>query len=344
VDGDLICNRFDQLYSERKSLDDTLQLVERFVMPYRNEFFRQLSSEHEVNWRRRTIYDGTAVADCLILANAVASNIIPASYQWFSLGFQDEHLNTSKGPREWLDQCEERLWRTLRESDFHAEGKKMITDGTGFGTSMLLQEEVDDLEWKGLDFTATPLMDTYFELDSHNNIARAYWRKTWTSLQAIDKFPDAKEQLGEMCKDDPVDMKRDYILCIYFRDNMKDADITKPLAPDLRPVGYKWVQRESREVLKEGGYYHMPAMRHIWDTTAGSKYGYSPAMVALSDIMTLNEFVGQKSEATAKVLDPAMWTTDRGFIGDVDLYAGGITERWPRTSRTVCSYPSTGTS
>jgi hypothetical protein len=326
MDASLIVNRFEQLYSERKTLDDTLQLVERFVMPYRSEFFRDLGSEQQVNWRRRSIYDGTAVNDCEQLASAISSNVAPAAMKWFNLTFRNSEINEDQAAREWLDECEEILWKTLLESDFHQEFNKSVLDICGFGTNTLLMEEVDDLEWKGIDYTATPLMDAYYELDASDKVSRMYYVKRWTSLQAIEKFPKSEEALKTLTKDDPVDKKKDYILCIYYREDHESIDTSKPLNPELRPVGYKWVCKESSTTLKEGGYYFMPAMRNIWKATAGSKYGHSPAMIALSDIMQLNEFVAQLSEASAKALDPAMWTTNRGFIGDVDLEAGGITD------------------
>jgi len=324
MDGALIVSRFDQNESDRKTLDGTLQLVERFVMPYRDDFYSDLNTESEVNWRRRSIFDGTAVNDCEQLSNAISSNVAPAAMKWFNLTFRDDAVNEDQAAREWLDECERILWKTLLESDFHAEFNKSTLDICGFGTNTLLMEEEDDMEWKGIDFTATPLMDAYYELDSSDKISRSYYRKRWTSLQAMDKLPDAN--LSDLTKDDPIEMKKDYILCIYYRDDHEKIDTSKPLAPERRPVGYKWVCRTSGTVLKEGGYYFMPAMRNIWKATAGSKYGHSPAMIALSDIMQLNEFVAQLSEASAKALDPALWTTERGFIGDVDLAAGGVTD------------------
>lgn len=325
MDASLIVSRFEQLDSERKTLDDTLQLIERFVLPYRGEFYRSLMTEHEINWRRRSIYDGTAPNDCEQLASAISSNVAPPSMKWFNLSFRDDDLNEDQAAREWLDDCEGIVWRTLLKSDFHSEFDKSTQDITGFGTSTLLMEEIDDMEWKGIDYTALPLMDTYFELDPQDKISRSYHVKRWTSLQAIEKFPDAAEELKSITKDDPVDHKKEYILCIYFRDDHESIDTSKPLKPENRPIGYKWVCKDSVTELKEGGYYFMPAMRNIWKATAGSKYGHSPAMVALSDILQINEFVSQLSEASAKALDPAMWTTERGFIGDVELISGGIT-------------------
>jgi hypothetical protein len=47
-------------------------------------------------------------------------------------------------------------------------------------------------------------------------------------------------------------------------------------------------------------------------------------MIALGDILQLNEFTAQISEASAKAIDPAMWTTSRGIVGDLELRAGSL--------------------
>ena len=245
---ELICSRFEQLESERKTLDNTLQIVERFVTPFRGEFYRDLSTEHEVDWRRRGLYDSTAVTACQSLASSIHSNLTSPSVQWFSLNFQDDSLNTSGEARKWLDEVEKLIWRTLLESDFNGEIAKVYLDICSFGTSILLQEEVNGDMWKGMDFTATPMMDSYFELGGRDKVNRVYFRKRMTLLQIKDRFPDADlSELGDPEEGkEPVSRKYEVILCIYKRKVDPDVDLTKPVAAAKRPVGFKWVLKQAK--------------------------------------------------------------------------------------------------
>ena len=162
MNGEDIRLRFDSLESLRKTLDDTLQAIEKFILPFRGEFFRPMTSEFEVEWRRRKIYDSTAVVACNLLAAQIHSNLTSPSVKWFALRFRDEDVNTMQEVMEWLDKVEEMVWQAILESDFNMEIAETYLDLCGFGTACLFEEEVDEEEWNGVNFTAVPIRDSYF--------------------------------------------------------------------------------------------------------------------------------------------------------------------------------------
>jgi hypothetical protein len=84
------------------------------------------------------------------------------------------------------------------------------------------------------------------------------------------------------------------------------------MADDAQPIG------------DEGGYYEMPAFVARWRMMSGSQWGFSPAMLALPDILTLNELVNLILRSAEKVLDPVTLTTQRGVMGDLDMEPGGV--------------------
>ena len=54
---------FDRLETERKTLDSTLEVIRKFFVPFRGEFFRDMGTEHEVEWRdMRQVFDTTGIA------------------------------------------------------------------------------------------------------------------------------------------------------------------------------------------------------------------------------------------------------------------------------------------
>jgi hypothetical protein len=307
-------------------MDDELQTIERFVVPYRGEFTRPLTSENEVWWSRSSIYDATAPVSANLLASQMHGNLTSPSQRWFSLRFRDEDMNTNQAAKEWIEDTEERLWQTLLESDFNNEAAEMYLDLVSFGTSCVMMEEKSDIldEWDGIDFTTVPMADIYFEPGADTMPLRVYRRLRYTSLQLRDRFGDNLPSAIAEAEDD-VDRKYEVVFCVYPREDSEDADITKPLKPEARPYGYKYILHDGGEELEEGGYYHFPAMIIRWNKVAGARYGYSPAMIALSDILQLNTVVAQTSEARAKAIDPPYLTTERGIFGDLDLTPGGLT-------------------
>ncbi len=324
MDNKEIVRRFDLLYAERQgSVDQTWDLVERFVLPLRGEFYVSLNSENEVDWRRREVYDSTAVFAAQSLAASMQSNLTSASQRWFELRFRNDDLNTQKVAMEWLETCTNLIYMALQESNFEIEVAEAYLDLVGYGTC-LLTEELDDTG--ELVFAANPLRDTVFEQDHRKQVATVFRKLSWTPTQMISKFgedgvPDEIREKAE--KPEGSTDREDVIFCVYTR---KGKDGEAPLAPKERPFGYKYVLKTGHETLgEEGGYYEMPCYVARWKTVAGSKWGKSPAIDSMGDILTLNQLKEATLEAASKVIDPPQKTEDGALVGDLDLDRGGLT-------------------
>lgn len=316
-----IRKRFDALWSQRQNLNDTMQAIEKYVVPYRGDFFKPNSSEYEVEWRRRMIYDSTAPVAADLLASQIHSNLTSPSIRWFELRFREQAINDQQEAKEWLDAVQNRIWQTLLESDFNMEIAETYLDLVSFGTAILFEEELNEQDWEGVTFTAMPVRHTCFEFGADDNLLRFYRRLQFTRLQIADRWPDF--DMSELPgSDEDVDTRHDIIFCVYQRNNKNPSN---RMAPNARPYGYKYVCHHSGQELEEGGYYDMPAFVVRWKKVSGSHWGHSPAFIALSDILQLNEVVAQLSEAREKEIDPPMKTTERGILGDLDLRSGTLT-------------------
>jgi hypothetical protein len=325
-----IVKRADALESQRKTLENTYQIIEKYVRPFSGEFFKPMNSEHEVDWRRREIYDSTAIVSADLLAGQIHANLVSPAVKWFNFDFRDSEMQRDTEAQKWLDGLEDMCWRSFADSNFNLQVAEFLTDLVTYGQAVRFEEDEAESEWKGIDFSAIPIRDMYFEPDAKDQPLRLYRRLQYTSLQLMDRFEMDSDWLKAHGEDDEVDRKWTVWFCIYPRDEERkaydEADIKpKRIAPNVRPWGYKYVLVEGMLELEEGGYYDMPAFHTAWKKVAGSRNGHSPAFIALSDILQLNEVVKQSSEARAKAIDPPTITTERGIIGDVDLEPGGLT-------------------
>ncbi len=326
-----IKKRFEALWSQRKTVEQTWDLIEMFIMPIRGgKFFETQQSEHEVDWRRgRSVYDSTAQNACNTLASSIHGAITSPATRWFSLKFRDPELNQSTTNMQWLEKTANILFFALQDSNFNLEVNECYLDLTGFGSSIVFEEPVSDKTWEGLDFSAIPIREGYFEMDHKRQVKRFYRLLQWTPTQIVSKFgdkvPDIIKEKAENAQN--VDEKIDIIFCVYPRDDIGDTTWVKKLPPTKRKYGFKYILRtgESEELGDEGGYYEMPAYVPRWQTASGSQWGFSPATIALSDVMTLNALVELVLQALEKVVDPANLTTERGLISDLDLGAAGLT-------------------
>lgn len=329
MDNQNIIKRLDQLQSERKTIESTWELIEQFITPYRGEFFRNNTSEHEQDWRKREIFDSTAVNACQTLAASIHGSITSPSFRWFDLQFRVDNLNQTQEAKEWLDDTADRIYNALQESNFNLEISECYTDLVSYGSSVVIEEQQGDpLDGEDVElvFAAVPIKEAYFDADHRGGILNFYRRLMWTPSEIISKFgvdglPEKVVTAYEQGKSDRMEL----IYCIWKRKDVEEPKDAGIIAPEKRPYGYKYILKEGGQTLgDEGGYYEMPAYVPRWRKTSESKWGNSPSMAALSDVLTLNQLVELIMRSAEKVIDPALKVTERGLLSDVDMRPSGL--------------------
>jgi hypothetical protein len=325
-----IVKRFDALVSQRKSVEDVWQVINQLVVPFRGDFFRDISSEHSVSWRdNRNVFDSTAIDAAHILASSIHGSLTSPAIRWFELAFRSQRLNETKEARQWLEESASLCFTALQDSNFNLEANETYLDLVSYGTSMIIEEvEEKNGQFQRLNFQSVPVEEMWFEQDHAGQTHRAYRRHKWTPVQIITKFGDKVPQWVKEKAENPqgIDVKETVIMCIYPRKDKMDADVSKILAPDERPYGMKYVlHKDATELGDEGGYYEMPAFVPRWRKTSKSMWGHGPAMIALPDILTINSLVELILKSTEKVVDPPTKVTERGLLSDLDLEPAGLT-------------------
>lgn len=320
---------YNALKSIRKTVEEHWQLIERFVCPGRGKFFQDEKNEHELTWRRRELYDSTAPMASQSLAASIHGSLTSAAIKFFNYMFRQDDLNQNQEAMAWVEQCADITYQALQDSNFNIEASEFYLDLVNFGTATIVEEELNQEVWEGLEFRSIPQKEVYFQLRYDKTLIRLFRRMEMTALQMIDKFgreacPDWLREQAD--NNSNVDQKHTVIFAIYERPENKDADTSKILAPEQRPFGWRYVmERDFHPLGPEGGFYEMPAFVARWRLMSGSQWGYSPAMLALPDILTLNQLVELILRAGEKVVDPATITTERGIIGSLDLEPAGLT-------------------
>jgi len=331
MDGSDIKKRFDYLVSQRKTVEDVWEVINKLVVPFRGDFFRDINSEHAVTWRdNREVFDSTAIDAAGTLAASIHGSLTSPAIRWFELAWREAELNDDRDARAWLEDAAHKCFTALQDSNFNLEANETYIDLVSYGTSLIIEEvEEKNGVFQKLNFQSVPVEETWFEQDHTGQANRAYRRYMWTAEQIVTKF--GKEGVPETLYTqsqsvESIDKKLMVVMCIYPREDKQDADVSKVLAAKERPWGMKHIlHKDSYELGEEGGYYEMPAFIPRWRKTSKSMWGHGPAMIALPDILTINSLVELILKATEKVVDPPTKVTERGLLSDLDLEPAGMT-------------------
>lgn len=331
MDAKDIRKRFDTLVSQRKTVEDVWDVINKLVVPFRGDFFRDISSEHAVTWRdNREIFDSTAIDAAGTLAASIHGSLTSPAIRWFELAWRQNELNDNKEARQWLEESAHKCFTALQDSNFNLEANETYIDLVSYGTSMIIEEVIEENgQFQQLNFQSVPVEETWFEQDHTGQAHRTYRRYMWTAEQIVTKFGEdgvPEDLLKQSKTPQSMDKKLAVIMCIYPRSEKKDADVSKILSPKERPFGMKHIlHKDAEELGEEGGYYEMPAFIPRWRKTSKSMWGHGPAMIALPDILTINSLVELILKSTEKVVDPPTKVTERGLLSDLDLEPAGMT-------------------
>jgi len=328
MDPQDIVRRMDALVSDRKVIEQTWQAIEMFIRPFSGKFFREETGEQSIEWRRRNIYDGTAVMAAQSLASSLHGVLTSPATRWFGMQFRDKDLRNNHEASTWLENAALKTYNALQDSNFNLEINETYRDLTTYGTSLLVGEPQEDMAkgWKGVQFASVPIKEGYFEENKTGGVRAFYRLIRWPASRIIDKFgaenvPEKVTQAFDKADDSLFEL----VFAIWRREDVDENPLSGVIPPKDRPYGYMYVFKADKTIIgEEGGYYEMPVYAPRWLTTSESRWGNSPATVALADVLTLNQLVELVLKSAEKVIDPTILTEERSILADLDLGAGKI--------------------
>jgi len=318
-----LVQRFEALRSERSNLDSTYDLIDQFVAPNKGRLWSR-DEENSIEWRERDRYEDTAVLAAQTLASSMHGAITNPAHKWFSFRFRDLDLNDSTIASEWLQRCEDIVFHTINDSNFTTEVTEYYLNDVAFGTAIMTHLDMDgEFRFKNLD-----IKGVYFEEDFQGKANGLFYEREYTALQLAKKYPDTCPEsiLAQAKNPNAGQTKHEVIHAIYFEKDNSGQDTSVILAAENRPFQEMYILKSDKTQLSEpSGYYEFPAYVLRWGQVAGSKFGYSPAINSLGNILTVNQLVELVLRAAEKAVDPNILTLDRGIVGNPNLRAGGRT-------------------
>lgn len=324
MDNKEIIQRFLRVKERRTTVQQIWDMIEEYVMPYRGRFFKETETEHSVDWRKRQIWDSTAVMAHQNLAASLHGALTSPSINWFEIRYRQKLLNENGEASRWLANASQSVFYALQDSNFNLEINESYQDVAGYGTSFLTEEEVNPDRWEGIIFQGVPLKESHFEEDFKGQVRYFYRHFKWDATKIVSKFGEKVPPHIKKAAADGNDQKFDVVFCIYPR-QVEKPEFAALLAPKQRPFGYKYVTVNGAHMLgEEGGYYEMPVFAPRWRKTSESQWGNSPAMFALADILTVNQWVEIMTVWSEKQTDPPIFIEERALISDLNLSAASV--------------------
>ena len=314
-----------RLIGERTQLNTLWEEVAEVLAPERIGF---VNSTANATRQTDNIFDTQPIVVKRGLVNALGAMLRPKSAapgKWFDIVPDDSNLLDVRGVKEWIEFVEERLWKALynpKAKFIEATGEiddDLVTFGTGAG---FLGVRTDRM---GLSFRSFHLKAIYAETDSENNITSAYVIERMTAVQAADRWGEDQlgartvEALHELNKQGAT-RKFDFYWCVTPRHTF---DLRSRMNTNMRFQSVV-VDVESEHIVVEEGFEEFPFFLPRWDTRSGEVYGRGPGILALPDVLTLNQMGKTMLRGLHRAVDPPWLLPSDSMVSAPQLRPGGV--------------------
>lgn len=274
------------------------------------------------------IFDATAINANSIMSAALIGNMWPNGARSIRIVKPDSLGNTtaienyyktiSQIAAEKMDHPKARLSLAINEdmNDLGAFGTCGIAVFANKGNKdNPLSYKVWDVKTMSIDEDANGIVDT---------ICNEF---SLTVRQVVEEYglDKCSEQVQKLYKDGKYQEKISILHAIMPRPlaEQKEGGNTNK----GKKVASYHIEMKSNHLLRESGYDSIPVVVSRFYKVPGEKYGRSPAMQAIPDILELNAVREGKMLATEKLMSPPLMVLDDGTLGagEIDDSPNGVT-------------------
>jgi len=322
MDAEQIVKVTSALEGEKANISNVFQDIKRYFLPNRGNITSMQSPGTQSDTQTR--FDSTGMEANRLLMSSIQSAMVPATSEWFGLGFREEDIANDKSVIDWLEDCAQRMHKAYNASNFGIKYGEGFLDLGGFGTTAILQEELprDRVgSFAGVRFDTFAAAEYVFTTSPLGQADGLYRRFSFTAQQIKDKFEDLPGFRGFGSSIDGAlkatdkskkQEKFEIVHAIFPRQHFNQ----KFGGAINLPVASVYVAVKDKHILKDGGYHEFPAVIPRWELTAEDNgWGRSPAWIALPEVKTLNQWEKLELKAMVKEISPPLLVPNKSVVG-----------------------------
>ncbi len=260
----------------------------------------------------QAIVDPTATYARDVCAAGMKEGLMSSSRPWFKFKPGVQNYEPDRDGKLWYEELENRIYTIMAESNFYDAATQMFRDVTTFATSpMLIYEDVQDIIR-----CHVPIVGEYFI-----QVGPAFRPEGFSRLFVLT-VSQMVEMFGlEACPEDvqalwagkQANLEKEFIVGHAIEPNfaIQRFGASNKVGVVSGGAAFRevyWVYgRASSQPLSRRGFHELPFIVLRWAVNGNDPYGTSsPGMIALGDIMQLQQETRRKAELLEKVVRPPL--------------------------------------
>lgn len=322
VDVTQLLKTYRYLLSERSMWEAEWRDLAQYIMPRKSSAIGKTPVAGEKQTRK--LYDSTAIHANGLLGASLHGNLTSPALRWFRLKMRNDDLNRIHEVQAWLEDCANRVYATLQQSNWNAETFEVYLDLGAFGTGAAFMVERDDVPtagFRGMLFRSLPIGTYVISEDAQGKVDTLIYTFRLSAQAVVDRF--GKEKVGERLLKLAVEKPTEMVDLLHAV--MPRAGGVYGGDSERKPWSSCYLSERDKVVLDESGYDEFPFAVPRWTKASGEVYGRGPGHTALPDIQTLNAMTKMELEQIALAIKPPLGARDHGVIGAIRWIPGGVT-------------------
>lgn len=303
--GQKHCRIYDTSKSDRAQLESYWQEKQYYCLP-RNAYITKIRNPGDRI--PSDIYDETAILANAYFAAGMQSYMSGPQTKWFGLACRNRNLMKKRNVLDYFKDCEDVIYSIINNSNFYQEDTEGYLSLGSIGTDVLYLEE--DIK-EDIRFDCLNIENVIICNDSTGRATIAYIEYEYDAFQAYGKFGDkvGSKVMASYEKGD-YSSKFKYLFAVFQRDIY---DQSKKDAKNM-PFAALWIDRETKSIVREGGYKQFPFMISRFSKIKGSPYGGAVADNVFPAIKMSNQMENTVILSAQNQVSPPLEIPDEAFI------------------------------
>lgn len=310
---DKLMNTYQSLKSKRSIIDNTFQDIADYVLLNREDFHSPGQIDLTRSQRPNSFksYSNIPNESCGRLVKNVFQGLSNPGSKWFEVRLDSEKQIGVTGQR-YLDEVSRVMMSIINNprSNFYTHWYSVLWSVFAYGTGCMFVDSVDE----EIKFSAVHISKLDFTLDIYDNIDKIFVTNRYTYEQVSDVFGREKlsDKTRSQCIQNPLDdMEVIHIVC----KNTNPKGKTKNF-----PYLSLYVEKDTRHVISEKGFYKNPYIIVRCETYAGDKWGRSPSWNCMAQMKQLSAVIRDGTKGfQLSALPPQLLTEDAETISEFDI-------------------------
>lgn len=319
--GDRLLQEFEELNTAREVWEDHWQIVGELVHGTKQNFTEKNTPGERLNEDR---HDSTAVFANRSLSSALIGMLWPSGARSMRL-IPARGVSETQENKDYFDRVTEIMQDAMDDplAGFAVALDEYMLDQGAFGTSgigVFTGGTVSDLR-----FESWGMVQLFIDEGAHGRVDKVFRLFEWPLRRIIQTF--GVDSLSDKLRDkaDNIQAMKDKFEIIHAIRPREERDIDSDSNREM-PFLSVFLEREGGHVIRERGFTENPVKVTRFRKLPYEKYGRSPGMDGLSEVLELDYLRERFTVNVDKAGDPPLIVLDDGKFGGgiIDTSAGAL--------------------